>query len=201
MTFPDVSTPSATFVETPSSGNVGGTNYTMVLRGNQYWGSSNVMYQTSLQLSGGQMAIVTNGAVKVYIPPSGSMNFSGSSYVYVAPGTSLTVYCGAQQATISGSSFVGATNSGQLAIYGLPTCTKFTFSGGNFVGTIYAPEAAFIESGSAIIIGAIVADSLDFTGSATVHYDQNLAGSTFGGYAANYWQEIATPPAYQALAP
>ncbi len=38
VTFPDVTTPTATFVESPTWGSVSGTNYSMVFEGNQYLG-------------------------------------------------------------------------------------------------------------------------------------------------------------------
>ncbi len=68
VTFPDVAAPTATFVQSPSPGAVAGTNYAMVLEGNQYWGTSNVMYESSVQLSGQSKAIVTDGSVVLYGP-------------------------------------------------------------------------------------------------------------------------------------
>jgi hypothetical protein len=203
VTFPDVAIPSATFALTPSSGTIAGTNYTMVFEGSNFWGTSNVMYQTSISMSGQQKAIVTNGAAVLYIPNGSSLSTSGQSFIYVAPGSSLTIYCGASSVSLSGGSFAGATNADDLTIYGLPTCTSIQFSGGSaFTGTVYAPEASFQGSGGTTFIGALVANTFDFTGGATVHYDENLGktGPTTG-YVANNWQEMATPVAYQELPP
>ncbi len=202
MTFPDVAAPSATFVETPSSGTVGGTNYSMVFEGNQFWGASNVMYQTSLSLSGHANAIVTGGAVVIYVPAADSFSFTGQASFYIAPGSSVTIYVGCSSTSIAGNGFVGATNAAQLSIDGLPTCTSMSYAGnGAFVGTVYAPEAAFSTVGNATIIGAIMSDTVDFTGNATIHYDENLASETASTYVANNWQEIATPLAWRGLSP
>jgi hypothetical protein len=202
VTFPDVATPSATFVETPSSGTVGGTNYSMVFEGNQFWGSSNVMYETSLSMSGHANAIVTDGSVVIYVPSADSFSLTGQATFYVAPGSSVSIYVGSSSASIAGNGFVGATNANQVAIYGLPSCTSISYAGnGAYVGTIYAPEAAFQGVGNAEIIGSLMANSFDFTGNATIHYDENLGSATASTFVANNWQEIATPLAWQALPP
>ncbi len=202
VTFPDVAAPSATFVETPSSGTVGGTNYSMVFEGNQFWGSSNVMYQTSLSMSGQSKAIVTGGNAVIYVPSVDSFSFAGQSTFYIAPGSSVSIYVGASSASIAGNGFVGATNASQLSIYGLPSCTSMSYSGNAaYVGTIYAPEAAFQSVGNATYIGSVMASTLDFTGNATVHYDENLGSRTASTFVANNWKEIVTPVAWQELPP
>ena len=188
VSFTDIAAPTATFVETPASGTVNGTNYAMVFEGNNYWGTSNVMYQTSLNLNNVQEAIITNGNVTIYVPSSGTFAIAGSAFLYIAPGSSLTVYCGAPTATLSGASFVGATNAQQMTLLGLPTLTSIVYGGGT----------AFM--------GGIVAQSISFSGSATLHYDENIVNSSSssgvaGGYAATSWREIATPAAYQSLPP
>jgi hypothetical protein len=176
----------------------------MVFEGNQYWGTSNVMYQTSISMSGHQAAIVTGGAVTIYIPSSGSFGNAGQSYIYVAPGSSVSFYCAASSASLSGNSFVGATNAEDVAFYGLPTCTSIGYAGNaTFIGTIYAPEAAFAAAGSGgPIIGALMANTLSFAGNANVHYDENLANvGPSTGFVATNWQEVVTPISYAELPP
>jgi hypothetical protein len=177
---------------------VSGTNYTLVFEGNQYWGTSNVMYQTSITMSGQQKAIAVDGAVVLYIPNGGSFSTSGQSFIYVAPGSSVSIYCGASSASLSGGSFVGATNATNISFYGLPSLTSIQYSGGSpFVGTIYAPEANFQCSGASTFIGALMANTFDFSGPVTIHYDENLGNTgPSTGYVANNWQEVATPAAY-----
>jgi hypothetical protein len=202
VTFSDVPAPTAPFTEIPTSGTVGGTNYSMVFEGNQFWGSSNVMYQTSLSLSGQSKAIVTGGSVVIYVPTADSFSFTGQASLYVAPGSSVSIYIGASSASIAGNGIVGATNANQVAIYGLPTATSISYAGnGSYVGTVYAPEAAFTGVGNASFIGALMANTINFTGNAAIHYDESLGGATASTFVANNWQEVVTPLSYQELAP
>jgi hypothetical protein len=203
VTFPDISAPTGTYFEVPSPGIVGGTNYTMVFEGSQFWGTSNVMYETSISMSGQQKAIVTGGAVTIYIPSSGSFGNSGQAFIYVAPGSSVSIYCAASSASLSGNSFAGATNAEDIAFYGLPTCTSVSYSGNaSYIGTIYAPEADFSSSGNGAVIGALMANTFSFSGNATVHYDENLGKiGPSTGFVATNWQEIVTPISYQELPP
>jgi hypothetical protein len=203
VAFPDVSAPTATYVESPIlNQTVGGTNYSMVFEGNQYWGSSNVLYNTSISISGQKNVLITGGAVTIYIPPGGDFSFGGQTYLYVAPGSSVSIYCAASSASIGGNGFMGSTNAADISFYGLPTLTSISY-GGNaaFVGTVYAPEADFKANGNAEIIGALMANSFDFVGNAAVHYDEHLAGGPSSGFVASGWQEIATPAANLTLPP
>lgn len=202
VTFPDVTTPTATFVESPTWGSVSGTNYSMVFEGNRSWGSSNVMYQTSLWLNGHSRAIVTDGAAVIYIPTGGAFDMTGHSLLYVAPGSSVSIYCGASSATIGGNGIVGATNAADVSIYGLPSCTSISYAGrAEYIGTIYAPEANFQAAGGSTFIGSLMANSFDFVGNAAIHYDENLGSASASIYVANNWREIATPLACQGLPP
>jgi hypothetical protein len=203
VTFPDVAAPTATFVQSPSPGVVAGTNYAMVFEGNQYWGSSNVMYQTSVQLTNQTKAIVTDGSVVLYVPSGSILSLSGQAYIYVAPGSSLAIYCGASSAHLSGQGIIGATNAANVSFYGLPTCTSIHTSGSSgYVGTIYAPEANFTGFGNAAYVGALMANSFTFNGTPAIHYDENLglAGPSTG-FVANNWREVVTPLAFQQLPP
>jgi len=203
VTFPDVAAPSATFVESPSPGTVAGTNYAMVFEGNQYWGTSNVMYETGVMLGGQSKAIVTDGSVVLYVPAGSILNITGQAFIYVAPGSSLSIYCGASSAHLSGAGVVGATNAANLSFYGLPTCNSIHCGGNSgFVGTVYAPEANFQCFGNASYVGALMANSFNFTGNPAIHYDENLGqAGPATGYVARNWQEIATPLAFQQLPP
>jgi len=66
-----------------------------------------------------------------------------------------------------------------LQLFGLPTCTTVTLSGGNgFTGTIYAPEAACrinVNGNNTFNFqGACVANSMVVNGHFNFHYDRNL---------------------------
>lgn len=135
--------------------------------------------------------LVINGDVTIYCTDQGNnvVNVSGSGFIQLMPGARLTLYS-AGNITVSGGGIVNETGLAKnLSIYGLPTCTQVTYSGGAaFVGTVYAPEAAFTFSGGAGAYGAFTADSVVISGSGGVHYDQDL-GRT-GGYVMASWNEI-----------
>jgi hypothetical protein len=197
VSFPDIGPPNATFTEVASPGLVNGTNYDLVFYGNQYWGSSNVIYQGDIFFDWSQTALVTNGSVILYIPPGNNFQIAGNASFYIAPGSQLTIYCGAFGANFSSASFLGETNANQLTFYGLPTCFDvhlISVAGSAFTGVIYAPESSLRVRGAANIIGAITARTIAFRSSVSLHYDENLvnAGPTTG-YAPTNWQEIPTP--------
>ena len=58
-----------------------------------------------------------------------------------------------------------------------------------FVGTLYAPQAALTMSGSAAAIGALVANKITTSGGMSFHYDEALGG---GGskYVVTSWAEL-----------
>ena len=79
-----------------------------------------------------------------------------------------------------------------FAIYGLPTCTSISYSGGSqFIGTINAPEAAVGLTGTSDAMGAVVGASFSLSGGMGLHYDQALRGNPKEGrYLVASWQEI-----------
>jgi hypothetical protein len=139
----------------------------------------------------------------LYVPAGSILSLSGQAYIYVAPGSSLAIYCGATSAHISGQGLIGASNAANVSFYGLPTCTSIHFSGNaGYVGTVYAPEANFQGFGNAAYVGALMANSFTFNGYAAIHYDENLAqAGPATGFVASNWQEVATPLVFQQLPP
>jgi Tfp pilus assembly protein PilX len=168
---------------TPLPGFAGGTNYTYALGDGDY-------KMGDCTIPGGQKMVVT-GKARLYV--TGDFTTSGSGFVYLTPGASLELYLGGSTATISGSGVVNSEQStSAMSIYGLPGLTKIVYSGSSaFIGTVYAPQAAFTLSGSAAASGAAVAKSFTMTGGMNFHYDEALGG---GGGPAKYqiasWREL-----------
>jgi hypothetical protein len=154
----------------PNSGTVNGTNYNYVLTTGNYQASS-------VSLSTKTMCI--NGNVILYFP--NGLSISGQSFIYIAPGATLKAYLGGSstlsgQGTVNGSGF--AVNCSYI---GLPSCISLQNSGSSdFIGTIYAPEAAVALSGgdSQLVnfAGAVVANTVSVSGSYQFHFDQALCG-------------------------
>jgi hypothetical protein len=166
------------------AGPIGGTNYTWVA-GN----TNNYYYSGDFQLSGGQSMIVTS-AVTLYV--KGSVNISGSGFIYLTPNASLTLYIYGPSAQISGSGVVnGSQNAANFSLIGLPTLTSGNYSGSSkFIGTVYAPNADWTLSGSAGAYGAVVANSFNLSGGMNLHYDEGLSSKGKAPYYFTSWQEL-----------
>jgi hypothetical protein len=158
----------------PGSGTypVGGTNYTYKLGGG---GTSNYTYYTSAQftLSGSQNLVVT-GAVTLYV--ANTITFSGGSYVYITPGSTLTLWGLGNSSTISGGGVVNGTGlAANFSYIGGTNNTSLTYSGSSvFIGTVNAPQADFTMSGSAGMSGAAIVNTFNDSGGAAIHYDEGL---------------------------
>ena len=79
-----------------------------------------------------------------------------------------------------------------LTFYGTDTVGNINIAGiGEFYGSFYAPAADyFYISGNSEIYGAVVGKNVSLTGSAEIHFDENLKniGPTMG-YDPYVWQE------------
>lgn len=116
--------------------------------------------------------IVTGNAI-LYV--TGSFTVSGSGYIEIMPGASLALYVGGT-ATISGGGVVNGTGlASNCTLIGLSGCANFIYSGSSaFIGTVSAPQAALTVSSPSGICGAIIANSIDFSGGGSIHYDESL---------------------------
>ena len=153
------------------------TNNTYVLNGGGPGQTSYYQIQNSLfNLVGGQTIVVTNGTVVLDV--EGQFQMSGACALVVATNSSLTAWFNGldmqlqNNAIINGGGF--ATN---VIFYGTTNCTSIQISSPSFTGIIYAPEADILLSGSATIIGSVVANSIEVD-NVGVHYDEALARST-----------------------
>jgi hypothetical protein len=172
------------------SNTVNGTNYStsyLLTDGNTY------VVPGSLSLSSKQ-SIIVDGEVTVYFQQGFSM--SGQSFVYITPGSSLKIFSGGPVDLSGGGVLNGTGYATNLMLYGTPTCSSIKYSGGaDFIGTIYAPQAAFTATGGGNqnfnLIGSIVAESLNVNGSYQLIYDESLekppADATYYVY---YWREV-----------
>jgi hypothetical protein len=165
---------------------IGGTNYAYHLPSGNYKQTGN------FSLGDGQYMLVS-GNVSFWC--TGDFAVSGSGYIYIAPGASLTCYIGGN-ATISGGGTVNGTGyATNCAYYGQTTCSTFTLSGrSEYIGVINAPQAALTLSGDSagqIFAGAIIASSVNVSGSYLFHYDESLGGGApSAGYYVTFWQEV-----------
>jgi len=154
-----------------------------------YLGTGN--YQAaSFTSSSKTKPMIVNGDAVVYL--SGNLTVSGDGYIQINPGSSLTLYVGGSNPTISGGGVVNGTlQPKNFTYYGLNTSTKLTVSGGGtFIGTVNAPQAApFTISGSGGMFGAAIVGTYVNSGGASFHYDECL-GTPSGFYTVTSWREL-----------
>jgi hypothetical protein len=156
----------------PLPGIVGGKLYDAVF--------SDGIYQMAT-LTGN--AIVTGNAM-IYV--TGAVD---ADMFRIQTNKTVQVYCG------SSFRFKDTDNQTQRAanfqIQGLPTCKTFALDN-EFMGAVYAPQAAVVLNGSKQVFGSIVADSIRLTGGADVHFDEALKDPSAGqrGFVISSWTEL-----------
>ena len=176
--FMDNSKPIGTYLA-PSTVSTGGSNVTVLSTG---------MYQASSAMISNDKStpIVVAGKTTLIVP--GDFIVSGTGYVYIEPGASLTLYVGGR-ASISGGGVVNATGLPSNFTYiGLPGNTVLNYSGSAaFIGTINAPEANLNLGGNAQLYGAVICNTFTSSGGSSVHYDKALRGG--GIFTITSWKE------------
>jgi Putative Ice-binding-like adhesive domain len=174
-----------------ASHTVNGTNYpnSYLLDGSTWLKSDELKMKSS-------DCIIVQGSNCVYFSQGFSM--TANSYIYLTPGSSLTIFSGGS-VSMGGQGIVNGTGyATNLTLIGTPSCTSISYSGGsNFKGTIYAPDAEFSMTGGGSstynLIGSVVAGSVKIQGNYQVHYDESLKRPPSGAsYYVCYWREV--PP-------
>ena len=130
--------------------------------------------------------------VVIYAPAGFSITASGR--LSIDPTAHLTIVAGGN-VVISGAGLVNTANASNLSLLGLPSCTNVTITAsGNFIGTLYAPEANLTLSGASPFVGSCVVKSATIGGSGVFHYDENLnKGGSSSGFTPISWQEVRYP--------
>src|SRR5207247_5482837 len=131
--------------------------------------------------------MIVVGTSTLYI--DGNLVVSGSGFIYLDLGASLKLYAGGSM-DIGGTGIINGTSRAKnLSIYGLNTCTSINYSGSSpFIGTVYAPYAAFTFSGAEGAFGAISANSISIGSGAHVAFDESLDAT--GEYVVASWNEL-----------
>ena len=123
-------------------------------------------YYTSITLTGNDILI--NGPVTIYV--SGNIKLTGNCNINPSPtlgdATKLFIYCAGSSVILKG------TGGGEPKVY----------------GSIYAPDATASISGNASLYGNVVANKIDASGSAEIHFDEDLRNIA----KPLWWQSTAT---------
>ncbi len=187
VSFPDVSAPFSGGYSTPAAGTVDGVDYAFVLNSGQY-------QLSSVSLSGSK-GIYVGGNAKLYV--TGDFSMSGMSQIVIGSSATLNLYVGGANTSIGGNGIANVSQKAcSFAYWGLPTNTSLKFSGnGTFIGTIYAPNAAFTLGGGGNntqdFIGSSVTGSVTMNGKFNFHYDELLGRiGASRGFVVSSWNEI-----------
>jgi hypothetical protein len=178
VSYPSNSPPTGS-TQTPTVTSIGGSNIMYLSAG---------LYKTSdFTSSDKTKPMVVTGDATLWV--TGDFTVSGSGYVYISPGASLTIYIGGK-GTVSGGGVVNGTGvPADCSILGLSSCTDLTYSGSaDYVGTINAPQADMTVSGGADVYGAVICRTFTSSGGSGVHYDQALQSPT--GLVVTGWVEL-----------
>jgi hypothetical protein len=126
-----------------------------------------------------------------------NITFSTKAVIYIAPGASLALYVTEPTFALSGQGVINTTGVARnFQYYGLPSNTQINLGAStDFVGEIYAPEAAFTLNGggNSIInfVGTSITYSSTLNGHFNFHYDQNASVDLqLFGYRAYTWDEL-----------
>jgi len=142
--------------------------------------------------------ITGGGWVEIWIP--GSLSLQGSAQINVPTGAHVTFYV-TGNVDIEGKGVLNSSEvPGNVTFYGNPdpsTTQDIQIAGnGVFSGILYAPNSSVSAKGSGNsgdIFGAIIANTIRFTGTSSLHYDQALGD--FGAvidYRISSWYEDNT---------
>jgi len=179
VAFPTNPPPTNSSYLFPTATSLGGSNATFL--------GSGAYSAPAFTSSDSTKPLIVTGNAVLYL--TGNLTVSGSGFIQIRPGASLTLYVGGT-AVVSGGGVVNGTGlASNFSLIGLNSCTSITYSGSAaFIGTVNAPQAALTISGGGGAYGAIIAKSATISGSGGLHYDDSLGAS--GGLVATGWVEL-----------
>lgn len=187
VSLPSVVVPSSlTSLSSSGSINISGTT-------NQTINSGSYKY-SSITLSNNSILTI-NGDVTLYV--TGNIAPSNSTQIRIANGGSLTIYTGGTVIMSNSANFNNVSkNPKKLTIYSTKSSgTGFALSNNtNFYGTMYMPDADYVGSNNAELMGSLVAKTISLSNYHKIHYDESLSSTAnpFGGVGTSIsnWQEI-----------
>ncbi len=181
MAIPDVVLPAelSSALPRPGDGVVGTTHYKLVLGNRDY-------FLTRCSINGDDM--VVTGQARLYI--SGDIKLAGGGSITITPTGSLEVYVGGGVDLGGRGLFNYTATATKCAFFGLPTCTRFNYSGlAALTARVYAPNADIKMGGRSDFFGGMVGNTLDFGGTPGIHYDEALGAGDRDVRIAS-WEEM-----------
>jgi hypothetical protein len=138
-------------------------------------GDADIDVAGSFRLTGGA-ALRIDGAVILRV--GAGFQVDGNSRITFGPSGSLQVYVQSGSIAIDSVNISADGTASRFTVVGAAAVSNVELSGTSSVyAAIYAPAARVVLSGSAQLFGAVVARSLELSGTAALHYDYALAGA------------------------
>jgi hypothetical protein len=118
-------------------------------------------------------------AVGAYCPPGDLVVNGGEQLTADGP---VKIYL-SSQLQVSGNTTVGVVGNPAAMAFLLSSSGGATFQGSltgttSFYGVVYGPRASISISGNAEVFGSIIAEDVDLSGDAVIHYDERLTEFT-----------------------
>lgn len=197
--LPDVTAP------TGSATSVGAVSHNLTLpRGGDSPGANGRYLYTASSIE-----MTSNDTVKITGPVdlivTGNISITGTAGLVIggtgSTNPSLNIYCPGS-IELGGTAALNATNKpATLTVWGTApsgTSQTVTISGNSdFLGTLYAPNAAINLTGSGATYGALIGNTVTVAGSGDFHYDirlGDLATTLDVSYRVNAWSELTERP-------
>jgi hypothetical protein len=174
--LPDVSAPTTTAislaavttpVSLPRVGDVAGAN-------------GRYLYTTTGVTLAGSEAFTITGPVDVIV--TGNVAISGNAYFNISGSSttsSLNLYSPGTIALGGNGVVNGTSKAAKMTVWGTaPSSSSQSVSitgNGEFIGTIYAPNAALHLAGNGATSGAVIGGTITISGNGNFHYDTDLA--------------------------
>ena len=139
----------------------------------------------SFDLSTGQV-IKIDQPVTIYV--SGNVDLKNSAQLQIVDGGSLTMYVGGSFVSKEGSLLNNLSeDSKKFQIFGLDSCTSIDLmNGGQFYGTIYAPNANIKFRNSVDVYGSVMGKSFIQMASGALHYNASLSDAGVNDIGAHF---------------
>jgi hypothetical protein len=139
--------------------------------------------------------IVTGNAT--LLVEGGNIEITGGGGIVIATNASLALYMNGSEFKAAGNGVVNMSGrASAFSYWGMPNNVNVTLQGNaDFIGTIYAPNAAFKLGGGGSsgddFSGASITKSVTMGGHFKFHYDESLGRiGPRRGYTISSWNEI-----------
>jgi hypothetical protein len=181
-TYPTIVAPftsSTPGILTPTKGTVGGTDYTYVLKGGNYFITNldSANYGKTLYVASDSTLFVT-GNIDLNTVIFNTNSKPRLNLYISAPGLTFT------PAVIDGT-------PPQFWVFGLPSCITMNLAAQKtFIGVIYAPQVNLKANGNAAFCGAIVAATFSCLGGFVLHYDLSTRPIDAKPFKIVSWAEL-----------